>query len=188
MRLPDRRYCPSLRRLYVLVFISLGRRRVEYVACTGNPDGAWMVQQARNLLMNLGDRGYRPGCLIHERDAKFSHTFDAVFSGEQIQVVRTPLQAPNANVHIERWIGSLRRECLDRLLIVSRLQLEHTLRVYVRHHNQRRPHRALALQTPEPLAVPTARGDPRLLHHRFDDRTYSPDFPRIRTRHSMRPD
>ncbi len=139
-----------LRRLYVLVFICVGSRRIEYVACTSNPDGAWMLQQARNLLMNLDERGQRPRFLIHDRDAKFSHAFDAIFHGEGVRVIRTPVQAPNANAHLERWVGSVRRECLDRLLIFSRRQLEHVLRIYVRHYNEYRPHRALDLQAPDP--------------------------------------
>jgi len=72
--------------------------------------------------------------------------FDAVFTGADIRIIRTPVRAPNANAHVERWIGSVRRECLDRLLIVGRRHLEHVLRIYVRHHNQARPHRALDLQ------------------------------------------
>jgi transposase InsO family protein len=149
-----------LRRLYVLVFICIGSRRIEYVACTSNPDGAWMLQQARNLLMNLDDRGQRPKLLIHDRDTKFSRAFDAIFGGEAVRVIRTPLQAPNANAHIERWVGSVRRECLDRLLIIGRRQLERVLRVYVRHYNEQRPHRALDLQAPEPRTIPPARCGP----------------------------
>jgi transposase InsO family protein len=102
-----------------------------------------MLQQARNLLMDLDDRGRRPRFLIHDRDSKFSRAFDAAFHGEGVRVIRTPLQAPNANAHVERWVGSVRRECLDRLLIFSRRQLERVLRVYVRHYNEQRPHRAL---------------------------------------------
>jgi putative transposase len=150
-----------LRRLYVLVFLSIGSRRVEYMACTSNPDTAWMLQQARNLLMNLDDRGGQVRFLLHDRDSKFSAAFDAVFASEGIRIVRTPVRAPNANAHVERWVGSVRRECLDRLLIVGRRQLEHVLRVYVRHYNCGRPHRALDLQPPEPtIAVAAARGDP----------------------------
>jgi putative transposase len=150
-----------LRRLYVLVFLSIGSRRVEYMACTSNPDTAWMLQQARNLLMNLDDRGGQVRFLLHDRDSKFSAAFDAVFASEGIRIVRTPVRAPNANAHVERWVGSVRRECLDRLLIVGRRQLEHVLRVYVRHYNCARPHRALDLQPPEPtIAVAPARGDP----------------------------
>ncbi len=150
-----------LRRLYVLVFLSIGSRRVEYIACTSNPETAWMLQQARNLLMNLDDRGGQVRFLLHDRDSKFSAAFDAVFASEGIRIVRTPVRAPNANAHVERWVGSVRRECLDRLLIVGRRQLEHVLRVYVRHYNCGRPHRALDLQPPEPtIAIAAARGDP----------------------------
>jgi putative transposase len=147
-----------LRRLYVLVFIGIGSRRIEYVASTTNPDGAWMMQQARNLRMELSDRGQQPRFLIHDRDAKFSRAFDAFFGGEGMRVIRTPARAPNANAHIERWVGSIRRECLDRLLIFNRRQLERILRVYVGHYNGYRPHRALDLEAPDPS--PPARGDP----------------------------
>ena len=130
-------------------YISLESRRVEFVACTANPTGAWVAQQARNLLMAIDDRGQPLRFLIHDRDSKFSGGFDHTFQSEGIAVIRTPLQAPNANAHAERWVGSVRRECLDRLLIFSRRQLEHVLRVYTRHYNQHRPHRALALRPPE---------------------------------------
>jgi len=150
-----------LERLYVLVFLSIGSRRVEDLACTGNPDTAWMLQQARNLLIDLDDRGCQMRFLVHDRDSKFSAAFDAVFASEGVRIIRTPVRAPNANAHVERWAGSVRRECLDRLLIVGRRQLEHVLRVYVRHYNCGRPHRALDLEPPEPPAtVAAARGDP----------------------------
>lgn len=87
--------------------------------------------------------------MIHDRDRKFSGAFDAIFRGDGITVIRTPIQAPNANAHAERWVGSVRRECLDRLLIFGRRQLEHVLRVYVRHFNEQRPHRALSLTPPD---------------------------------------
>ena len=149
-----------LRRLYVLVFICIGSRRIEYMACTSNPGGDWMLQQARNLLMNLDDRGQRPRLLIHDRDSKFSHTFDALFRNDGIRVIRTPVRAPNANAHIECWVGSVRRECLDRILIFNRRQLEKILRVYLRHYNEQRPHRALALQAPNPPTMHPTRGEP----------------------------
>jgi putative transposase len=147
-----------LKRIYVLFFISLESRRVEFVACTPNPTGGWVAQQARNLVMTLDDREQPLRFLIHDRDAKFSGGCDHVFQSEGIAVIRTPVQAPNANAHAERWVGSVRRECLDRLLIFSRRHLEHVLRVYVRHYNQHRPHRALALRPPE-----QADGNPRPL-------------------------
>jgi transposase InsO family protein len=108
-----------------------------------------MLQQARNLLMELDDRARQMRFLVHDRDAKFPHAFDALFVGEKIRVIRTPVRAPNANTYMERWVGSIRRECLDRALIVGRRQLEHVLRVYIRHYNRQRPHRALNLKPPD---------------------------------------
>jgi putative transposase len=137
------------RRLYVLFFISIGTRRVEYIACTSNPHTAWMTQQARNLLMDLDERSQRPRFVIHDRDTKFSRAFDGILQSEGISIIRTPVRAPNANAHAERWVGSVRRECLDRLLISGRRQLEHVLRVYVRDFNHQRPHRALELRPPD---------------------------------------
>jgi putative transposase len=148
-----------LRRLYVLVFLSLGNRRIEYLAVTSKPDTAWMLQQARNLLMELDDRGRQVRFLIHDRDAKFPAAFDALLASEKIKVIRTPIQAPNANAHMERWVGTVRRECLDRLLILGQRQLEHVLRVDVRHYNLQRPHRALDLRSPEASTRPVFRAD-----------------------------
>jgi putative transposase len=155
-----------LRRLYVLVFLSVGSRRIEYLACTSNPNTAWMLQQARNLLMELDDRDRQVRFLIHDRDAKFPRAFDALLGIEEIKVIRTPVQAPNANAHMERWVGSVRRECLDRLLIVGRRQLEHVLRVYIHHYNRQRPHRALDLRPPDASAPSPVRTEstPHALH------------------------
>jgi putative transposase len=93
----------------------------------------------RNLLMDLDDRERQVRFLIHDRDAKVPRAVDAVLTSEKIKVIRTPVRAPNANAHMERWVGSVRRERLDRLLIVSRRQLEHILRVYIHHYNSQRP-------------------------------------------------
>jgi putative transposase len=145
-----------LRRLYVLAFISIGSRRIEYFAVTSKPDTAWMLQQARNLLMQLDDHNRPVRFLIHDRDAKFPRAFDALLESDRIKVILTPVQAPNANAHMERWVGTVRRECLDRLLILGRRQLEYVLRVYVTHYNRQRPHRALDLKSPDtsrPLSV-----------------------------------
>jgi putative transposase len=137
-----------LQRIYVLFFISLATRRIEYVACTSNPEGAWTAQQARNLMMRLGeDQPFR--LLIHDRDSKFAGGFDEVFRSEGCKVIRTPVRAPNANAHAERWVRTIRNDCLDQLLIVGRRQLERVLRVYVRHYNEHRPHRALGLVPPD---------------------------------------
>jgi putative transposase len=118
------------------------------------------MQQARNLLMNLDDRGQRRGFLIHDRDTKFNRVFDAIFQGERMKVIRTPLRVPNANAHVERWVGSVRRECLDRLLIFGHRQLERVLCVYFRHYNEHRPHRALDLQASDLHTIVSTRGDP----------------------------
>jgi putative transposase len=135
-----------LKRLYVLFFLSLERRRIEFVACTPNPTGAWTAQQARNLLMTLDDRQQLLRLLIHDRDSKFSGGFDHVFQSEGIAVIRTPVQAPNANAHAERWVGSVRRECLDRLLIFSRRQHSHYVhpskQTETRHLRERQPIRS----------------------------------------------
>jgi transposase InsO family protein len=137
-----------LQRIYVLFFISLATRRIEYVASTSNPDGRWVTQQARNLMMQLGeDQPFR--FLVHDRDAKFCHPVNEVFASEGIRVICTPIQAPNANAHAERWIRTLRADCLDRILILGRRHLEHVLHIYRQHYNEHRPHRALRLLPPD---------------------------------------
>jgi len=138
-----------LTRIYVLFFVSLERRRIEYVASTSNPDGRWVAQQARNLLMLLADREQSFRFLLHDRDSKFSRACDEVFRSEGMKIIRTPTRAPNANASAERWVGTLRRECLDRILIINRRHLEHVLRLYTAHYNRHRPHRSLSLQPPD---------------------------------------
>jgi putative transposase len=139
-----------LGRLYVLFFIELGTRRVHLAGCTANPDGAWTAQQARQLTWSLSERPTPIRFLIHDRDNKFSRTFDDIFRSEGIEIIRAPFRAPKANAFAERWVGTIRRDCLDWILIVSRRQLEHILRVYVDHYNTHRPHRALDLRPPAP--------------------------------------
>jgi putative transposase len=150
-----------LRRLYVLFFIELGTRRVHLAGVTANPNAAWVTQQARSLLLRLEEQGRRVRFLIRDRDAKFCRGFDDVFRAEGAEVLVTPVQAPNANAYAERWVRTVRTECLDWLLIVGRGHLEQVLRIYVRHYNQHRPHRALGLQPPDPSAGPTLTGEAR---------------------------
>jgi transposase InsO family protein len=140
------------KRLYILFFIELASRRVHIAGVTANPDGAWVTQQARNLVMRLDDEGMRMRFLIRDRDSKFSASFDEIFRSEGIRVIRAPVRAPRARAHAERWVGSLRRECLDRLLILGRRHLESVVRVYAQHYNEHRPHRSLAQRAP--LAKP----------------------------------
>ena len=136
-----------LQRIYVLFFISLATRRIEYVACSSNPDGRWVAQQARNLVMQVEDE-QTFHFLIHDHDTKFGQAFDEIFRTEGIKVIRTAVQTPNANAFAERWIRTVRADCLDRNLILGRQHLEHVLRVYRRHYNEHRPHRALQLLPP----------------------------------------
>jgi putative transposase len=130
-------------RLYVLFFVEHATRCVHLLGVTASPSGAWVAQQARNLLMDLGERVAALKFLIRDRDAKFTDVFDAVFTSEGIRVLRTPVRAPRANAIAERWIGTVRRELLDRILILNRRHLEHVLAEYTTHFNQHRPHRAL---------------------------------------------
>jgi putative transposase len=139
----------GLQRIYVLFFLSLATRRVEFIACTPDPDGAWVAQQARNLVMQFGERELPFRLLIHDRDRKFSRAFDEVFRSEGIEVIRTPVQAPNAKANAERWVRTIRSDCLDRILILGRRHLERILRVYTKHDNRHRPHRALRLAPPD---------------------------------------
>jgi len=145
-----------LKRFYVLFFIELATRRVRLAGITANPDGGWVAQQARNLVMQLDDEGLRTQFLIRDRDGKFSHDFDEVFRSEGIRVIKAPVRAPKARAHAERWVGTVRRECLDRLLVLGRHHLQHVLVAYVRHFNEHRPHRALGQRPPlsddEPLS------------------------------------
>jgi transposase InsO family protein len=107
-----------------------------------------VTQQARNLLMQLDDGEVRPLFLVRDRDSKFTREFDEVFRCEGIQVIKAPVRAPKARAHAERWVGTVRRECLDRLLIVGRRHLQHVVATYTRHYNEHRPHRALAQRPP----------------------------------------
>jgi putative transposase len=120
-----------LRRLYILVVIEHGTRRVRLGGITAHPTAAWVAQQARNLLMDLGDRAEQFRFLIRDRDSKFTTVFDAVFAGADIRIIRTPVRAPRADAIAERWIGTLRRECLDHLLITGRRHLAAVLSEFV---------------------------------------------------------
>jgi transposase InsO family protein len=135
-----------LRTLYVLFFIEHGSRRVRLANVTTNPDGVWMRQQARNLTVEEQLHDVR--FLLHDRDPKFSGPFDEIVRSEGVRVVKTPVRAPTANAIAERWVRSVRNECLDHVLVFGRRHLEQILRSYVTHYNTERPHRSLALAAP----------------------------------------
>jgi putative transposase len=124
-----------LRRYYVFFFIAHASRRVWFAGCTTNPSGAWVTQQARKLGLDLSDRGVR--FLIRERDSEYSGAFDEVLRSERIRTVKTPVRAPRANAIAERFVRTVRSECLDWPLILNRRHLERVLRVYVGHYRGR---------------------------------------------------
>jgi putative transposase len=140
-----------LQRLYVLFFIQLQTRRVQLAGVTTHPTGAWVAQEARNLLATLDGDTTTVRFLVRVRDSKFTHVFDDSWRAVGAQVIRTPIQAPNANAVAERWVGTVRRECLDHLLIGGRRHLLGVLGIYTRHYNRHRPHRSLDLSAPERL-------------------------------------
>jgi len=137
-----------LRRLYVLVFIHHDTRLVRIAGITANPVADWVTSQARNLSMDLAECPKPVKFLLRDRDAKFSASFDAVFAADGTRVIKTPVRAPRANSICERVVGTIRRECLDRMLILGRRHLEAVLAEYVEHDNSHRPHRSLNQRPP----------------------------------------
>ena len=137
-----------LKTLYVLFFIELSTRRVHLAGVSAHPNSAWVTQQARNLAIEGRLAGTR--FLVRDRDAKYSGPFDEVFRSEGVRVIRTPIRSPKANAFAERFVETVRRECLDHILVLGERHLGRILREYVTHYNKERPHRGLCLETPEP--------------------------------------
>ena len=152
-------------RIYALIIIEHGTRRAHLAGITAHPDSAWTTQAARNFLMDLGHRAECIKFLIRDRAGQFTSSFDAVFTAVGVRILLSPPQAPRANAVCERMIGTLRRELLDRMLIINEHHLRRVLAEYLTHYNTARPHRALG-QLP-PAQAPTQPPAIDLAEHRI---------------------
>ncbi|MBA3947681.1 MAG: transposase [Herpetosiphonaceae bacterium] len=140
-----------LKTIYILFFIELGSRRIHVAGCTAKPTGAWVAQQARHMSWKIQDGTVPVRFLIHDRDTKFLGAFATLFTSEGMKIVRTPVRAPNANAYAERWIRSIREECLDKVVILNERHLHRVLTAYVDYYNTARPHQGIAQRCPVPL-------------------------------------
>jgi transposase InsO family protein len=137
-----------LKRLYVLFFIDLGRRRIWVTGVTAHRGAAWVTQQARNVTGDFAAAQIATRCLIRARDTKYVASFDAVFEAEGTEILKTPYRTPNANAFAERFVRTVRSECLDHLLILNEAHLERVLRSYADHYNGYGPHQGLSQEIP----------------------------------------
>jgi putative transposase len=141
-----------LRTYYVFFFLEIGTRRVHLAGVTANPNGQWVAQQARQYIWAIEEQEEIFRCLIHDNDKKLTDAFDDVFQSKQIHVIHTPIEAPNANSFAERWVLSVRSECLDHVLILNERHLFRVLQTYTEYYNTRRPHQSLDQQSPIPYS------------------------------------
>ena len=150
----------KLQTFYVLFFIELGTRRVHISGVTPNPDALWTTQQARQLVWEFDGTDTDLRFLIHDNDTKFSNMFDTVFRSKGFHIIHTPYRAPNANAFAERWIRTVREECLDHILIINASHLRRVLQEYTyNYYNFARPHQGIHQSTPMPRGQPANRGE-----------------------------
>jgi len=152
-----------LRRYYLLFFIHIPTREVFYAGATTNPTGAWTTQAARNLFLAHRDQLAGARALVRDRGSQFIDSLDEIFRTEGLKILKTPLRTPVANAFAERWIGSIRRELLDRTIIWNRRQLERLVIDYIEHYNQHRPHRSLDQRPPVPPSLAVVPPDHRVV-------------------------
>ena len=144
-----------------MFFIEIGSRRIHFAGCTAHPNKLWVTQQARQLIWKLDEQESKTRFLIHDRDTKFSRSFDRVFESEGIDIIRTPVRAPNANAYAERWVRSVREECLDKLIIVNEAHLKQVMREYVDYYDTARPHQGIQQRIPIPPNISSESGPVR---------------------------
>jgi len=150
-----------LKRLYVPFFIELGTRQVHLAGITANPNANWVTQQARQVVWELAENKVGIRYLIRDRDSKFTQEFDTVFQSEGTQIIQTPFRAPNANSYAERWVRTVREECLDQILILNEPHLKRVLKTYDDYYNRQRPHQGLRKQSPIPRTPQNTSGKVR---------------------------
>ncbi|WP_246144693.1 integrase core domain-containing protein [Actinacidiphila oryziradicis] len=145
-----------LKRLYVFAVMEVGTRTVRILGVTTHPTAAWATQLARNLLSDLGQRASGFRYLLRDRDSRYTQAFDAVFTADDIEILKTAPQAPRMNAHAERFVRTARAECTDQMLIYNEQHLRHVLAEYTQHYDCGRAHRALQLRAPadDPDVIP----------------------------------
>ena len=148
----------TLQTLYVLFFIEHATRRVYLAGCTSHPNAEWVTQQGRQMIWALEEREPAMRFVIHDNDSKFTEAFDTVFASEGIEVVHTPYRAPNANAVAERWVRTVREDCLDKVIILNERHLRRVLTEYIDYYNARRPHQGLAQDSPLGLGKASTEG------------------------------
>jgi len=153
---------------YVLFFIHVGTRRVRIAGATCQPNGPWVEQQARNLVMEMADRGEKASFLIKDGDTKFTEKFDEVFKSEGVRVKRLPFASPNLNAYAERFVQSIKNECLGQFVVFGERHLEFLIREYESHYNTVRPHQGIGNQPI--VAMPSQEGPPNPAEVECDSR------------------